>query len=207
MLSEFLVYLRLGFEHISDLKGLDHIVFIVALAAIYSFDDWKRLLWLVTSFTIGHSVTLVLATLDLVSIDSDLVEVLIPITIVIVAIVDLIEVKAQWKNGSSGQGHTREIVGGSYWRFKYGLALVFGLVHGLGFSNFLRALLGESEQLIVPLLSFNIGLEIGQIMILSGVLAVSYGIIRTIGVPRGIWGTVLSVSCVIVGLGMLFSRI
>ena len=159
MTSEFLVYLRLGFEHISDLKGYDHILFIVALCAVYHFKAWKRLLWLVTAFTVGHSVTLALATLRLVTIDATLVEVLIPVTILLTSLLD-VAAPAEVQQDRAA-------------RYKYGLALGFGLIHGLGFSNFLRAVLGGEESIALPLFAFNVGLELGQIVIVFVVLMLS----------------------------------
>ena len=133
MLSEFQVFLRLGFEHIADPRGYDHILFVVALCAGYQPRHWRKLLILVTAFTIGHSFTLVLATLRLISINDDLVEFLIPLTILITSLIKIVAYSPKEADRIKGR-----------WvrRLKYGLALAFGLIHGLGFSNVLRAILG-----------------------------------------------------------------
>jgi hypothetical protein len=199
-MSEFALYLKLGFEHISDLKGYDHIVFIVALCAVYTLRQWKHLLWLVTAFTIGHSITLALATLNIVSVDSDLVEFLIPVTILIASLIDLLE-----GNLGSGKGPL-ESKGTIGWKTKYGLALSFGLIHGLGFSNFLRSILGAEESIVLPLFAFNVGLEIGQIAILLVVLILAFAIVRLTPLTNRNWAIVLSVITGAIAGSMLISR-
>jgi len=148
-MSLFELYLRLGFKHIIDINGYDHIVFILALCAAYTFTQFRKILILVTAFTIGHSVTLALSTLKLVIIRADIIEFLIPLTILITAISNLFV-----SNKSKIQ-------------FVYLLTLFFGLIHGLGFSNYLNELLGKESSIVTPLLAFNIGLEIGQILIVT----------------------------------------
>lgn len=154
MFDEFLLYAQLGFRHIADLAGYDHILFIAALTIPYARQDWKRLAVLVTAFTLGHSITLALATLRLVSVRSDVVEALIPATIVVTAALS-------WRAATPGHEHEPVTVG------RYLMATVFGLIHGLGFSSYLRSLLGDEESLLVPLLAFNAGLEVGQLLILG----------------------------------------
>src|SRR5574338_379411 len=127
--SEILTYLRLGLHHIADLRGADHILFIAALTISYPVAEWRRLLWLVTAFTVGHSVTLALATLDLVRVHAPTIELLIPITIVLTAGYSMI---ARTRSERSGEGYSPE-----RHVLLYILAGCFGLIHGLGFSNFL----------------------------------------------------------------------
>jgi hypothetical protein len=155
--SEFWLYLRLGFHHIADFAGYDHMLFVAALTIPYGWRDWRKLAWLVTAFTVGHSVTLALATLRLVSVPSALVETLIPATIVVTAALS-------WRAGTVG--HEQEPVTAG----RYLMAMGFGLIHGLGFSTFLRSLLGDEESIALPLLAFNVGLEAGQLLILSVIL-------------------------------------
>jgi len=162
-MSEFSVYLQLGFDHISDLAGYDHILFVIALAAVYSLRQWRNMLALVTAFTIGHSITLALATFGWLNIDSTLIEKLIPVTIFITAVINVAERFAT----DPDRALKRD------WRMKYVLALGFGLIHGLGFSTYLRALLGREESIVLPLFSFNVGLEIGQLVILVITLTAS----------------------------------
>lgn len=148
-MSLFEMYLRLGFNHIVDINGYDHIIFILTLCAGYSFTQFRKILILVTAFTVGHSFTLVLATLKIFTLPNHIVEFLIPVTILITAISNLF-------NPNGGKN-----------RFVYVLTLFFGLIHGLGFSNYLQNLLGKEASILIPLLAFNIGLEIGQIVIVS----------------------------------------
>ncbi len=183
-MDDFSAFLQLGLSHILDVQGYDHILFIVALVAAYTLSDARRLLWLVTAFTLGHSVTLALATLGLVTVDGHLVEVLIPLTIVATALYTI------WQERQPSGPYEAESKRSAYAR--YGLAAVFGLIHGLGFSSFLRAALGGEESLIVPLLAFNVGLELGQIVILLGILIVGLAAIKLAGVTARAWTLVLS---------------
>ena len=151
MWSDIAVYVRLGLSHIADLSAYDHIVFLLALSGVYTFRDWRHIAWLVTAFTLGHSVTLVLATLRLVVINDHLVEILIPVTIIAAALENVVDLR----------GTTASSVPDLRVRpRRYLFTAFFGLIHGLGFSNFLRAMLGSENSLVVPLLSFNIGLEL-----------------------------------------------
>jgi hydrogenase/urease accessory protein HupE len=159
-MSDFQLYLKLGFEHISDLNGYDHILFLVALCAIYQYHEWKKVLILVTAFTIGHSITLALSTLQLVNIDTSLIEFLIPITILITCIFNYLQ-------KDDLQKHKPMII-------RYIFALFFGLIHGLGFSNYLKSLLGKDESIIYQLFSFNIGLELGQLTIVLIIMLISW---------------------------------
>ncbi|KAA0990942.1 HupE/UreJ family protein [Dyadobacter aurulentus] len=192
-MSEFQAYLQLGFEHITDSNGYDHILFIMALCTIYTLIDWKKVIVLVTAFTIGHSITLALATLGLVTIDPAWIELLIPITIVITGCLNFFY----------------KIPKGSYPKkddttmFRYGLALFFGLIHGLGFSNYLRALLGKEAGIFNPLLGFNVGLELGQLIIVFVILSIAFFLIEILRVQRLSWIHVLSGIIV----GMAFSLI
>lgn len=183
MESSFTLFLRLGIEHISDLKGYDHMLFITALCAVYTFSQWKHLLWLVTAFTVGHSITLALATLNLIQINSELVEFLIPITIFATSLVNLV---LELRGHHSRQAEQRSAYA------KYGLALGFGLIHGMGFSNFLRVMLGGEDSIVGPLFAFNIGLELGQIGILAIVLLISTAMVRLAGLAQRDWSLILS---------------
>jgi hydrogenase/urease accessory protein HupE len=158
-MDELGIYLSVGFRHIIDLKGSDHIIFVLALTLRYYWTDWKKLLVLITAFTIGHSITLAISTLNWVDLPVDLIELLIPVTIVFTGLSNFwvkdFEFKAKYP-------------------LIYFLALFFGLIHGLGFSNYLKSLLGREQSIIGPLLTFNIGLEIGQLLIVGIILIISF---------------------------------
>ena len=151
-MSNFSVYFSLGLGHILNWAALDHLLFILSLTCVYVVTDYKKLLWLVTAFTLGHSITLALATLQLIQVNIAWVEFLIPCTILVAAISNLI--------------HTVQ-------RNKYGVVAFFGLIHGLGFSNYLQSLLGAESSIFTPLLAFNVGLEIGQLVVVALILASS----------------------------------
>ena len=183
--SEFLAYLRLGVAHIADLAGYDHILFVAALTGGYTLGAWRRLLVLVTAFTVGHSITLALATLRLVTVDAPLIEVLIPATILVTSLASIVLARRPdearpWRR-SGWRGADGGPRGGA---FLYLLALGFGLIHGLGFSTYLRALLGAESSIAVPLLAFNLGLEAGQLLIVAVTLVIGAAASRLLGARR-----------------------
>jgi hypothetical protein len=172
-MEQFNLYFQIGREHILDVSmGLDHILFVFALAAGYLVSDWKKILVLITAFTVGHSITLALATLQIISVRSDLVEFAIVVTIFIAAVSNL------FQKGESSQTAVM---------LNYGYALFFGLIHGLGFSNTLRAMLAKSQDLTMPLLAFNLGLELGQIIIVVVFLLAGFIAVFLLGVSRRDW--------------------
>jgi hypothetical protein len=185
-MGQFQLYFQLGIQHILDIKGFDHILFVVALCAIYITRDWKKILILVTAFTIGHSITLALATLRLLKVDSDWVEFLIPTTIAITALSNIFKPKP-----SSGRGI----------QINYFFALFFGLIHGLGFSNYLRSLLGKEASLFEPLLAFNLGLEVGQLVIVAIFMVVSGILVGIVGINRKDWALVIS--SIVLGMAIM----
>jgi|TARA_R110002096_G_scaffold34114_3_gene97663 predicted membrane protein len=185
-MNQFQLYFNLGIQHILDLKGFDHILFVLALAVVYMIKDWGRILVLVTAFTIGHSLTLALATLKVIQINTDLVEFLIPVTIAITALSNIFKPKS-----SSGKG----------FQINYLFALCFGLIHGLGFSNYLTSLLGKEQSIFTPLLAFNIGLEIGQVVIVVLFLLTSTLITGIFRINRKEW--VLVISSMIFGMAIM----
>jgi len=178
-MSEFQLYFGLGKDHILDYKnGYDHILFIVALCALYIGRDWKRILILVTAFTIGHSITLALSTLKIVSVKPELIEFLIPLTIFITAASNL------FKNENSISDRPMQM--------NYFYASGFGLIHGLGFSNYLRSILGKNESIITQLFAFNLGLEFGQIIIVVLFMSVCFILVDLFGLNRRDWKMVIS---------------
>jgi hypothetical protein len=183
----FEMYLKLGFDHILDLQAYDHILFVLTLNAVYSVKEWKKVLILVTAFTIGHSLTLALSVLKIVTIPVDLIETLIPITIILTALYNLFY---REKESSSS-------------RILYGLALFFGLIHGLGFSNYLNALLGSEESILIPLLGFNIGVEFGQLIVVAIGLLLSYILLEVVGLKAKYWNNFISILAIIVSIYLL----
>jgi hypothetical protein len=178
-MSQFRLYFGLGKDHILDYaNGYDHIIFVVALCALYLTREWRQILILVTAFTVGHSITLALATLRIISVDVDLIEFLIPLTIFITAVSNL------FKNENNLTGRSIQI--------NYLFAGFFGLIHGLGFSSYLRSILGKEENIVQPLLAFNLGLEFGQLVIVAIFMAAAFVLVDLFGVNRRDWKMVIS---------------
>lgn len=175
-MGDFGFYFGLGWEHIISIDALDHQLFIAALAAIYLLKDWKQVLILVTAFTIGHSLTLALSVLDIIRFPNNWVEFLIPVTIVITAFFNLFQKKI-----------TERSV-----RVNYALALLFGLIHGMGFANTLRFMLAKDQNLGWSLFGFNIGLEVGQIVVVLMLLLIAQLIVGIMKVNRRDWVIFLS---------------
>lgn len=175
-MHDFPLYFELGWQHILDWKGYDHILFVMVLCGTYLLSDWRKVLVLVTAFTIGHSITLALSVLKLIHVKTDLIEFLIPVTILITAASNILAGKSRPKGV----------------QLKYILALFFGLIHGLGFSNYLNSLLGKSTNIVAELFAFNVGLEFGQIIIVLGILLISFILINIFKIKKWDWTFFLS---------------
>lgn len=157
-MSELWIYIELGFKHITDINGFDHMLFILAMIAPFSIREWKPLVKLVTAFTVGHSITLAMAVFGLVNLSKSqiwTIELLIPISILITSVLNTFKFSSRFS-------------------VKYIVVLLFGLIHGLGFSNYLKAILTKSSSLSLTLFSFNVGLELGQLLFLCLCLIIFY---------------------------------
>jgi len=174
----FNFYLKLGYEHIADFAAFDHILFLVALCAVYRIEQWKKILILVTAFTIGHSVTLVLVSLDIFSIPSHIIKFLIPLTIFLTAI-----------HNVSGSAETANA---SKMKRNYGMALFFGMIHGMDFSNYFKALIMDPSDIVVPLLGFNIGIELGQLLIVFLIVGLAFLFLNILKVKHREWNVFIS---------------
>ncbi len=186
-MGQFELYFQLGLNHILDISGVDHILFIVVLCSLYPPGHWKKIVLLVTAFTIGHSVTLAVATLNLIKVNALLVEFLIPLTIAITAMSNIL--KPEVKNGLQPN---------------YFFAFFFGLIHGLGFSNYLKALLGNEVSILNPLFAFNFGLEAGQLVIVASFLIFSMIPLIWFKVKQRNWTIVISSIALGMSLMMIF---
>ena len=170
-MNEFFTYMGVGIEHILQFPdGYDHLLFILALSAIYTFSEWKKVFLLVTAFTVGHSVTLLLTVSGISPVPSTVIEWLIPLTIILVCVLNFV-IKMEKKNTPYEQK-----INSSTMHQRYSIALLFGLIHGLGFANYLRQMLPNG--LFSPLLGFNIGLEIAQILVVLVGLAIGFIIMK-----------------------------
>lgn len=191
-MNDFKLYLEIGFQHIANWRGSDHILFVLALTIRYQFADWRKILILVTAFTIGHSITLALSVFNIVNYSVKWIEFLIPVTILITAFSNLFVKKFVFRT-----------------RFPliYYLALFFGLIHGLGFSNYLKSILGRSHSIILQLLAFNIGLELGQLMIVLIILIISFIFVSIIRVNRREYLLFISAAIFALALNMAIDRL
>lgn len=189
-MNDFRFYFGLGWQHIITIEALDHILFIAALAAIYMLKDWRQVLLLVTAFTIGHTVTLVLSTKEWVVAADSLVEFLIPCTIVVTAISNLFQTRFT----------PRSI------RINYALALFFGLIHGLAFANTLRMILATDQSFALSMFSFSVGLECGQILVVLLLLLLSQFFIGLLKIDRRHWVIFLSAAVFSIALEMALQR-
>jgi HupE/UreJ protein len=183
-MTDFGLYFQIGWQHIIDKNALDHQLFILSLAAIYLLKDWRQVLVLVTAFTIGHSLTLALSVMNIIRLNSSIVEFLIACTIIITAITNLFQ-----------KDFTPKSI-----RINYFLALFFGLIHGMGFANALRSMLSEGESIFWPLFGFNLGLEVGQILVVMIVLLLSFLFVQVLNIKRRDW--VIFVSAAAFGLAV-----
>lgn len=183
-------YFELGWQHIIAWDALDHVLFVLALSAIYLIGNWKQVLILITAFTIGHSLTLALSVYNIISVDGKWVEFLIPCTIIITAVFNLLE--KNYKPRSL--------------RLNYFLALFFGLIHGLGFANAIRFMMAKDQSIGWSLFGFNVGLEAGQIVVVAGILFLSFLLVNKAGLKRKWWVRILSIVALSISFKMAWER-
>jgi hypothetical protein len=199
MQSTFQTYLQLGFAHIADFAGYDHILFIVALCAIYRLAEWRKVAILVTAFTIGHSCTLALAALNWIPTNAKWIEFLIPITILVTALYNVMVHRFDQPEAT----FEKKL------RLNYFFALIFGLIHGMGFSNFFRSLTmpGNGNQLLPQLFAFNVGVELGQLSIVAMILGSSFFALEVFKVKQREWNLFISGAAAGLALVMALERI
>lgn len=172
------LYVQLGIDHITDIAGFDHILFLIALCAVYKLEQWRSLLVLVTAFTVGHSVTLALSSFSVIVVASNVIEFLIPVTILVTAI----------NNVFVHRDSSAALVIGR----DYVMALFFGFIHGMGFSNYFRALLMDDSSIFVPLLGFNLGIEIAQLSFVLVIVGFVYLLTNLVGIRHRDWSLFVS---------------
>ena len=190
-MHEFWMYTQIGFNHIANLSGMDHILFVAALCIRYQLSDWKKWLVLITAFTIGHSITLILSVFNYLDFSTGWIEFLIPVTILITSISNMFVKQFSFNI-----------------RFPviYFFALFFGLIHGLGFSFYLKSLLGMQQNIAPALLAFNLGLEIGQILIVMAILVISFIFVSLLRAPRRDFVLIVSGGIFALSLQMVIER-
>ena len=191
-MDDFILYLKMGLNHVLDFSAYDHILFLIALAVIFSFDQLKKVLWLITLFTIGHTLTLALSAYGVLKIDVKIVEFLIPVTIFITGVVNILNLG----KSSSTKDNINLI-----------FALFFGLIHGLGFSNYFRMMIGREEDKLMPLIEFALGIELSQVIIVLGILIIGSLVQSFFKVTKRDW--VLVTSSIVIGfvIPMMIERV
>lgn len=180
-MSDFELYFKLGFNHVLDWGGYDHLLFLIVLVSVYEFTDWKKVIGLVTTFTIGHMASLIAATFGWVTVSSTAVEFLIPITILATAVYHLLQTRKASKE--------LPVYG------TYGMTLFFGLIHGLGFAGYFRSL---EESAALPLFEFALGIEVAQLLIVLIALAVGFFAKNVLKASARDW--TIAVCCITMGM-------
>jgi len=191
-MDDVILYIKMGLYHVLDFQAYDHILFLIVLAVIFSFHQLKKVLWLITFFTIGHTLTLALSAYGILKIDVKIVEFLIPVTIFITGAVNIF---------NSGKLNEKKE------NINLAFALIFGLIHGLGFSNYFRMMIGKEEDKLMPLIEFALGIELSQVIIVLGILIVG-SLVQSIGkVSKRDW--VLVCSSIVIGfvIPMMIERV
>lgn len=183
-MSQFWLYFNLGLEHVLDWNAYDHILFLIVLVAAYSFSSWKRVLWLVTIFTLGHTLALFLSVYGVVSVSSRWVELLIAVTILVTALYNIFTAKKKesQKNVS----------------LLYGATAFFGIIHGLGFSTYFKMIASGTDNKFLPLLEFALGIEAAQIIVVVIVMIVAFIFQNFFRVNRRDW--ILVLSSIVIGI-------
>jgi hydrogenase/urease accessory protein HupE len=191
-MDDFMLYFKMGLNHVLDFSAIDHILFLIVLAVVFSFKQRKKVLWLVTLFTLGHSLSLALAAFGIVEISVDLIEFLIPLTIFITGVINLFTAKKT----SKGKENINLI-----------FALFFGLIHGLGFSNYFKMMIGQEEDKVLPLVEFALGIEAAQVIIVLAILSLGFFFQNVFNVNRRDW--ILVFSSIVIGFSiqMMIDRI
>lgn len=191
-MSEFWIYFQIGLKHVLDIHAYDHVLFLIALTVPYSFKDWKRILLLVSVFTIGHTLALILSVFGIIAVKVNIVEFLIPITILITAFFYL------FTAGKTSKNESINLV--------FFITLFFGIIHGLGFSNYFKGILGgTATSKLLPLGEFALGIEAAQIIVVFVVLILSYIVQTVFRFSKRDWTLVMSAFVIGVVIPMIIS--
>ncbi len=191
-MDDFTLYFKMGFHHVLDFSAYDHILFLIVLAVVFKFNQWKKVLWLVTLFTIGHSITLALSAFEIIKINVNVIEFLIPLTIFITGLVNIITIYKTSKRNEN---------------INLLFGLFFGLIHGLGFSNYFKMMVGREEDKLFPLVEFALGIEAAQIIIVLGILSIGTLILSIKKIKREYWILISSSIVILISIKMMFERI
>ncbi|MDG1396775.1 MAG: HupE/UreJ family protein [Polaribacter sp.] len=184
-MDDFVLYCKMGLNHVLDFSAYDHILFLIVLAVVFSYYELKKLFWLVTLFTLGHSITLALSAYGVLNISMDLIEFLIPLTIFITGVINIVN-----SNKKPTKKDNTNLI----------FALFFGLIHGLGFSNYFKMMIGQQEDKILPLIEFALGIELAQIIIVFGIIFLGLVFQNFLKVTKRDW--ILVCSSIVIGFAI-----
>lgn len=184
-MSDFWIYFNIGLQHVLDINAYDHVLFLLALTVPYEFKSWKRILILVSLFTLGHTVALFLSVFNILTIKPEIVEFLIPITILATALYNIIA------TGKPAKKDSVSVTGI--------ITVFFGIIHGLGFSNYFNSILtGKPTDKLLPLFEFALGIEVAQIIVVLAALLLAYVVQTLLKFSKRDW--ILMVSAFIAGV-------
>ena len=187
---DLVFYLELGLFHVLDWNAIDHILFLSALTIVYSFKDYKTVFWVVTSFTIGHTFSLILSAFDILKPPSEIIEFLIPVTIILTSVHNILNNKTKINA-----------------LFEYGFSIFFGLIHGFGFGNYFEMLTDSLDTKITPLLGFAIGVELSQLVVVLAILLINLIVIKLNILKRSNYINICSVFIILVSLKLIYQMI
>lgn len=190
-MQQFWFYIKLGLNHVLDFGAYDHILFLAALAIPFTFKSWKKVLVLVTIFTVFHCISLALSAYNVMRVDVGLIEFLIPVTILLTAVFNLFYAQKD----SHATGLYLHILATAF----------FGLIHGFGFSNYFNMIMAEEEQKMGPLLGFALGIEISQVLIVLLALVLSSVIQSVFKVKQPFFIVITSIIVLFITIPMLIA--
>jgi len=187
---DLIFYLELGFFHVLDWSAIDHMLFLCALTVVYNFKDFKTVFWVVTFFTFGHTFSLIVSAFHLFNPPSQLIEFLIPTTIILTSLYNILDNKNNKNN-----------------IFEYGFSVFFGLIHGFGFGNYFEMLTDSLDAKITPLIGFALGVELSQLVVVLGILIINTILNKLNLISRTIYIKTVSVIIILVSLNLIYQMI
>lgn len=184
-MSNFWIYFTLGLKHLYNINAYADILFLLALTVPYEFKSWKKILLLVSLFTAGHTIALMLSIFNIVTVKVSIVAFIILILLLITALYTII---------STGKSNKKDSI-----VFIAILTSLFGIVHGLGFSNYFNSIVqGKPTDKLVPLFESSLGFGVSQIVVIILALLLAYVIQTLLKFSKREW--ILIVSSFVVGV-------
>ncbi|MBL6648936.1 MAG: HupE/UreJ family protein [Flavobacteriaceae bacterium] len=187
---DLVFYLELGLFHVLDWNAIDHMLFLSALTIVHSFKDYKTVFWVVTSFTLGHTFSLILSAFDILKPPSETIEFLIPVTIILTSVYNILNNQVK-----------------TYKLLEYGFSIFFGLIHGFGFGNYFEMLTDSTETKITPLLGFAFGVEMSQLVVVLVILIINFIVIRFNFLKRINYINTCSLLIILLSLKLIYQMI